>query len=455
MLGILVSRADDASTHIGEHLLDVADWTETVDDSRSDADGGGTVYRLDGVELREFEELHLRLDRPADAFGDVDLLAFASKHAGETDELLTAHHTGNFGPADHGGADNAVARACPNAHARVLNALAEHAPEEYEVGMECTHHGPTDVGVPSMFVEVGSGQSEWDDPDAARAVARAILDLRGVAPDRAPEDGTDGNAHRRHLLGIGGGHYAPRFERVVRETDWAVGHIAADWGLDAMGDLDSAASQQVLADAFEASRAAYALVDGDRPDATAAVERAGGRVVSETWVRETDGVPLSFVDRVESAVAPVAKGLRFGDPAAGYDGDSVVADLPADLLDEARGIDREATYGALAARALAFCTDQGGTRPTNPVVLATESDRQRIVDVLADVLRERYDSVERDGDVLVARERAFSADKARTLGVPEGPKFGKLSGGQPVEVDGETIPPSAVSDERERRFPLE
>ena len=455
MLGILISRADDASAHIGEHLLSLESWDEHTDDSRSDADGGGTVYRTDGAELREFEELHLHLDRPADAFGDIDLLVVASKHAGETAEFLTAHHTGNFGPADHGGEDNAVARACPNAHARVLDSLAEHAPEAYEVGMECTHHGPTDVGAPSMFVEVGSSQSEWDDPDAARAVARAILDLRGVTPDREPEDGTDEDAHRRHLLGIGGGHYAPRFERVVRETEWAVGHIAADWGLDAMGGLDDKASQQVLSDAFAASRAAYALVDGDRPDVAAAVERAGGRVVGETWVRETDGVPLEFVDRVESTVATVADGLRFGDPAGGYDGEFVVADLPAALLDEARGIDRKAVYDMLATETLAFCTDQGGTRPTNPVVLATERDRKKGIDALAEILRERYDSVERDGTELVACEQAFSAEKARTLGIPEGPKFGKLSGGKPVEVDGETIPPEAVSDERERRFQLE
>ncbi|WP_340100362.1 D-aminoacyl-tRNA deacylase [Salinibaculum salinum] len=454
MLGILISRADDASTHIGEHLLDIADWSEQTDDSRPDAAGGGTVYRTEGAELREFEELHLYLDRPADAFDDIDVLVFASKHAGETGQLLTAHHTGNFGPADHGGEDNAVAHACPNTHAHVLDALETHAPAGYDVGMEGTHHGPTDVGAPSMFVEVGSSQSEWDDPAAARATARAILDCRGVPADCDPENG-GGDVHRRHLLGIGGGHYAPRFERVVKETDWAVGHIAADWGLDAMGDLDSAASQTVLSAAFQESRAAYALVDGDRPDVAAAVERAGGRVVSETWVRETDGVPLGFVDRVESAVATVDDGLRFGATATGYDGEFTVVGLPTGLLDETRGIDREATYGILDERALAFGTDQGGTRPTNPVVLADETDKEGVFDELATVLDQRYDSVEREGEELVAREQAFSAEKARTLGIPEGPKFGKLSSGHPVEVDGETIPPSAVSEQRERRFRLE
>src|SRR6056297_603166 len=102
MLAIVVSRADEASVNIGEQLLDVADWTETVDDSRADADGGGTVYRTDGAELRTFEGRHLELEDPVAAFESPDVLVFASKHAGETDELLTAHPTGNFGDAEYG-----------------------------------------------------------------------------------------------------------------------------------------------------------------------------------------------------------------------------------------------------------------------------------------------------------------------------------------------------------------
>ena len=457
MLGIVVSRADSASVHIGEHLLELADWDTHQDSSRPDGDGGGTVYEAAGVQLREFDALHLDLERPADAFDDPTLVVFASRHSGETGPLLTAHHTGNVGPADHGGEDNTLAGACPNALASVLDALAEHAPEGYEVGIECTHHGPSEVGAPSMFVEVGSDERQWEDPGAARAVARAILDLRGVDPHRPPEgNGADDDWTRRQLVGVGGGHYAPRFERVVRDTDWAVGHVLADWGLDALGALDSPAGQELLRQAFETSGAAYALVDGDRPAVRNLIDDLGYRAVSETWVRETGGVPLEFVRTVEAEVTTVDEGLRFGSRAR--DGPAPEShhtmELPPELLDEARGIDRELAYDALVETTLAFGTDQGGTRPAGPVVLESEPDRDAVIERLLSVLETKYDSVDREGAAAIARKREFDADRARTLGVPEGPAFGKLAAGEPVEVDGQTIPPEAVHDERTRRFSL-
>ncbi|MEF8975426.1 MAG: D-aminoacyl-tRNA deacylase [Halapricum sp.] len=447
MLGIVVSRADSASVHIGEHLRDLADWEIETDDSRQDGEGGGTIYRLDDAEVREFDPFHLELDRVAEAFDDPDLIVFASRHSGETGKLLTAHHTGNFGTAEYGGEDGAFAAACPNAHKRVVEALTRHAPEDYEVGMECTHHGPTDVGAPSMFVEVGSAEPQWDDPDAARAVAKAVLDLRGVEPLAPREDGT-----RRHVLGFGGGHYVPRFERIVRETDWAVGHIGADWGLDAMGDPEG--NRDVLEAAFEASAADHAVLAEDRPDLAAVVESQGYRVVGETFVRETTGVPLALVERIEDAIGPIDDGTRFGDRATEYEGEFVVSEVPVELRDEVQGIDPDATWQTVESVAIAFETVEGGARLGDRIALADESDRSEIIDGFAEVLESKYESVERTAEAVIAHKREFDPEKAQTLGIPEGPAFGKLSAGQPVVVDGETIDPDVVHVERERRFPL-
>ena len=450
MIALVVSRADSASEHIGEQLLALGDWTERHDDSRPDADGGGTYYRTDGFSLRTFDDLHIYLERPDAAFDDPDLLIVVSRHSGETGPLLTAHFTGNVGDAEYGGEAGEFARACPNAAAETVAALDRYAPEGYEVGTECTHHGPTDVGVPSMFVELGSDEEQWTDPAGAEAVARAVLDLRGVSADR-----------EKQVAGFGGGHYAPRFGRVVRETAWAVGHVAADWGLEAMGN--PATNRDVLRRAVEASATEYVLVDGDRPGLEGVLDDLGYRVVTETWLRETSRHPMPVVDAVEARMDAVSEGLRFGDvvPAVGDETDPgeaiVVTDLPTALIDAAHGVDAEAARAAVAEVAVAFETTEGGTRPRGRVALPADDPgaaADALTEALAAVLRGGYDEVTRRNGEVIARTEAFDPAAAQELGVPEGPAFGRLASGQAVEVEGERIEPEAVRTERVERFPV-
>jgi D-aminoacyl-tRNA deacylase len=447
VIALVVSRADSASEHIGEALLDVGDWTERTDDTRPDADGGGVYYRTDGFSLRTFDDLHIYLDRPDAAFDDPDLLIVVSRHSGETGPLLTAHFTGNFGDAEYGGEAGRFARACPNAASEVVAALDRHAPDGYEVGTECTHHGPTDVGVPSMFVELGSGEAQWADPAGAEAVARAVLDLRGVAADR-----------EKQVAGFGGGHYAPRFGRVVRETAWAVGHVGADWGLEAMGN--AAANRDVLDRAMDASATEYALVEGERPGLRDTLTDLCYRVVSETWLQETSAHPLPVVEAVEARMDDVNEGLRFGSVVPAVNGapaDAIaVTDLPTDLIDAAHGVDADATRAAVADAAVAFETTEGGTRPRGRVALPAADPAAAaadLTDALAAVLRESYDDVRREDGEVVARTAAFDPAAARELGVPEGPAFGRLADGQAVEVGGERVDPESVRTERVERFP--
>jgi len=483
VIGIVVSRADRASEHIGQQLLEAVEWEKHEDTDRPDADGGGTFYRREGFELRTFDHLHIYLGDPTPAFGerddgdevdddegdddegdddegdddggdgDLDMVVFVSRHSGETGALLTAHFTGNFGPAEYGGSDGEMARAAPNAQKQLVDRFEAHAPERYDVGIECTHHGPSETAAPSLFAELGSSETQWDDVEGARAVAEAVLDLEGTRPDVVGDDG-----RTRHVVGFGGGHYVPRFTRIVEETAWGVGHIGADWQLDEMGAPE--ANRDVLERAFDASAAEYAVVEGDRPDLEATVEELDYRVVGETWVNEVGERPLALVEAVEDAVATVADGLRFGDvvPAV-EDAQSareafVVCEFPDDLLASAQGIDPEAVREAVAATTVAFETEQAGSRATGTSAFAADAAWETLVEELASILRGKYDDVTIRDDVVVAREEAFDPALAAKWGVPEGPKFGRLASGESVELDRKTVDPADVRREQEEHFPL-
>ena len=459
MIGIVVSRADAASTHIGDQLREESEWTPHEDPDRADGAGGGTYYTTTGFELRAFDTIHIELGDPAPAFSDpeaLDFLVFVSRHAGETGKLLTAHVTGNFGPAEYGGEAGSFARAAPGAHKAVVDALAAHAPDEYEVGIECTHHGPSECATPSLFVELGSGEAEWQDPDGARAVANAVLDLRGVAADHRPvDDGRPRDGRPRHVVGFGGGHYTPRCERIVTDTAWAVGHIGSDWQLEAMGE--PAENRDVIDAAFAASNAELAVVDGEKPELERVIDDLGYRVVSETWLRTVGDRPLAVVEAAESTLSPVADGLRFGEVAVDHNGGTpadawTVVSLPDELIGAANGIDADATLTAVDESTVAYETTEGATLPAGGALVAEPGDFADLVDRLAELLAEEYASVEQTADGVVCRDTGFDPEKAATLGVPEGPKFGRLAAGETVAVNGREITPDAVESERVERF---
>lgn len=436
MIGVVVSRADRASEHIGEQLLDLAEW---------DAVEPG-VYERPGFQLREFDPLHLELDRIADAFDAPDFVVVASRHSGDTGPLLSAHFTGNFGEAQYGGSDRELSVPAPNALSHVLDNLESVAPPDYDVAMECTHHGPTDHGAPGLFVEVGSDEAQWNDPEGARAAAKAILSLEGVEPFAD-----------RTLVAFGGNHYAPGATRVVHETEFGIGHVAADWSLDELGHPEP--NRDLIESMFEKSRAACAIMEGTRPPLRRVIEDSGYRVVSETWVRETSGVDPGLVEAIESTLGTVEEGVRFGDIRP-EDPTFEVVELPQELLEECHGIDAEATVGAVAAQTVAYQSEENGNLVGTKAAVASkatseggpEGAYEAVITSLASILERNFDDVSRDGDTIVAERSAFDPERAATLGIPEGPEFGRLAAGESVTVDGETIDPEVVHVTEIRRF---
>ncbi|MFB6085435.1 MAG: D-aminoacyl-tRNA deacylase [Halodesulfurarchaeum sp.] len=426
MIGIVVSTADRASATIGQQLREVADWTRT----------GPGVYRREGFELREFEDLHLELDGVASAFDDPEFVVVVSKHSGDTGPLLSAHFTGNFGEGAYGGSARELVEPAPGALKRVIRELAAIAPEPYDVSMECTHHGPTDFGAPGLFVELGSGPAQWTDEVGARAVARAVLELRGTAP-----------RIERTVVAFGGNHYAPQPTRVLLETDVAVGHVAADWSIEELGDPE--ANRDVIEAMFEKSGTERALIDGDWPAVAAVIDSLGYEVVSETWVRETAGTDPSLVEALETSLGTVESGLRFGE---GTTDEPEIRSLPTDLIDACAAIDPGETVETVAAHTVAYQTAENGNRVGNRAAFDGRDSYGDLVDALATILEREYETVERRTDAVVAERETFDPSLATDAGVPEGPLFGRLSAGESVTVDGKRVDPEAVHTRETRRF---
>lgn len=434
MIGIVISRPDEASRRIGEHLRSLADWS-SVDDG---------ALRAGDFELREFDDWHLELDGVAEEFTDPDLIVFASRHSGDSGRLLSAHFTGNFGEAEHGGTARDLATPAPWAHKRVIGSLRTHAPDGWDVAMECTHHGPTTVGAPSMYVELGSNEAQWQSDAGAEAVAKSILEL-------GDGDALASTADRnRVVVGFGGNHYAPRPTRLLAETDVAFGHVAADWSLEELGTPST--HRELVRDMFEKSGAECAIFDGPHPEVRTLIEDLGYRVVSETWIRETVGRPMDLVATVEDELSTVDHGLRFGRDATGSSASLSVDSLPDDLLAECETIDADATHAAVHDHAVAFETEENGNLIRGEAAFDDETDKESLIEALTSILREDYRTVRREEDAVLAVRESFDPAAARDAGVPEGPKFGQLAAGKPVEVDGTVVSPESVRTREKRRF---
>lgn len=116
---------------------------------------------------------------------------------------------------------------------------------EFEMTIETTHHGPC-LSVPTMFIEIGSSESHWDRRDAAEAWADVMADGLGLAGgEQHSGDGSaaggigdwnsldeESRAAAKVMIGIGGGHYAPRHTDVLRKTDCWAGHQIAGYALE-------------------------------------------------------------------------------------------------------------------------------------------------------------------------------------------------------------------------------
>lgn len=183
------------------------------------------------VEISRFIENELGTRPSSSHERPLDLLVFLSKHRSEKNvRSLTVHPPGNYLSADFGGQQGYLP---PSAPFQMTSALRSLYKEKKALGLkdqttyEVTHHGPA-LSSPSFFIEIGSSEERWHIPELGRAIALALLSSDFREPDTLSPI----------AIGIGGGHYAPRFTDRAMRKKFAFGHMIPDYILKATNDME-------------------------------------------------------------------------------------------------------------------------------------------------------------------------------------------------------------------------
>jgi len=245
---IISSTRDPASENIKNQLLKDSDWEEI------DIFSDNSVYRhsmmkdLVIVTINDRKITHENLEKEVEeSIGFKPRQAiFLSRHISKTGEpTLTTHPIGNYGKAEFGGNSRTLVKSSPKLMTHLLRIIKKHAEQAelyHDVCFEVTHHGPY-MTIPTLFVEVGSTEEEWKKQKPAEIIAKSVLEL--LESYHYEEEFQDDDPV---IIGIGGGHYAPRFTDIILEKKVAFGHMIPAYQVKS-GNID----EEILEKALEAT----------------------------------------------------------------------------------------------------------------------------------------------------------------------------------------------------------
>jgi len=233
---ILYSRRDPASVNIKENL----------DTLLEDSD----IRRH--ISYFETEEDLTSLSQE-DIPKGYDYYIFLSKHrsSGENPPpTLTVHTPGNLGRENLLGGNPEEVCPCDSVlNSLLLRSMARfnerYKDLNFQVSFEGVHHGPSDLVAPTVFVEIGSTEREWRMREGGEIVGRAIVDTlqKLTSKDYPPLE---------RVIAFGGGHYAPKFTKLVLEDRCYVGYIVPKY---------AQVSENVLNQLIEKQDFDYVLLD--------------------------------------------------------------------------------------------------------------------------------------------------------------------------------------------------
>lgn len=228
MFLLVASKEDTASMNIKRALLAAHVWEEkrTFEDNPVFTCHEGAEATLITVNAHHLEVNDL--DRKAVRSLNIpppSTVIFLSRHRSESGlRTLTVHPIGCYSKADFGGRDGTLVPSSPVHMTRALRLVHERAKAhklDFKVSYETTHHGPY-LETPTFYIEIGSEEKAWAEVPPAEVLASAVLDII-----RDPQQENEPVA-----IGVGGGHYAPRFTDVALAKKVSFGHMVPSYALE-------------------------------------------------------------------------------------------------------------------------------------------------------------------------------------------------------------------------------
>ena len=226
---LVTSGHDLAGMTMSRYLMRDAGFTP---ECKRDAHGQSyRSARHKNIQLYIFSGDLLSLENINELYSHADLFIFLSRHSSRSCiPTLTCHFTGNFSADNsYGGNPRQIAISYPSlqkVYLKAITAAARKKVPEYEVIIEATHHGPTSLNKPVLFVELGSSEKQWADENAAAVICDTLLDILHKGFERCQKVG----------IALGGTHYPKKFNKLLLESKFGLAAVASKHNLEAIDD---------------------------------------------------------------------------------------------------------------------------------------------------------------------------------------------------------------------------
>lgn len=239
MLPLLVaSELDPAGYNMARYMIDTHGFRQQ---------GNGT-YANEIAMLFISNEEALMMEWLDDMFSP-SYYVFLSRHRSESGiPTLTCHTTGNFSDSNEmGGRPKELAYAYPSLqkhYMRTISGQMSRIPD-YQLVIEATHHGPTSLAKPILFVEIGSTEKQWNDRNAVSVVCDALIDTVRTVRNYSSVG-----------IGLGGTHYPSKFTDLLIGSNHALASVASKHSLP---NVDRTMVEQMINKSVEDVK--YAFMD--------------------------------------------------------------------------------------------------------------------------------------------------------------------------------------------------